>query len=135
MSAGIAHKHLYPITTDMPKECYKVIVKTDNGKFSTVSHPTEIADEAIAGIRPWVAKEEGVIKNCIYKGVSRWISGGFIHTYSNINAAVEKRDILASRGHDAVIFKCEIPINTEYYDCEMNDYMSKQIIFLSEVNI
>ncbi|WQJ53670.1 MAG: hypothetical protein [Wendovervirus sonii] len=135
MSSCIAHKHLYPIMADMPKECYKIIIVKENGKFFTTHHPTEIGNEYIAGIRPWVASEKGIMKSCIYKGISRWIEGGFIHTYSNINTAIARRDTLAKFGINTKIFKCEIPTNTEYYDCEMNEYMSKQIMFISEIQL
>lgn len=116
------------LVTEFPEEvsrrditCYKVLEKHDTEYTSpfmgkTYKVPSEIEDDGEEFVK---SREKKLV-----------IKGGFIHSFTNLYAALGLRDKLKQTvvSSDFVVVKCIIPEGTRFYESSGgHDYCSKKI--------
>ena len=123
-----------PDIADNAKTCYKII-KFGIKHFITPFRDVRIAKEVVNGDRPYKASSRNipwqdlVSVNNFYDCVC--VEGGYIHGYHQLRRAkamVKDFESYNSR-LKYLIYRCQIPAGTEYFDGQDGDICARQILF------
>jgi hypothetical protein len=126
-----------PQKSKQNRVCYKVIrvqkMHGDKMRYTTPFRNTKLDHEILNGVKPFVANNQKRKWTSLVKMMGTlWLSypaigSGYIHAYYSLGAA--KRACANLHDNSLVVYRCEIPAGTEYFEGEDNDICARQIVF------
>lgn len=125
-----------PSVSDKGIKCYKVI-KLGEKHFLTPVQGTRIADKVVNGDRPFKATCQNIpwrnlVRLDMYTNQYVYLEHGYIHAYHRLSSAkkfCKDFERCYKKTPKLLIYRCEIPADTEYFDGRHGDICARQIVF------